>query len=61
MMGPVRHWKRFPSEAVQMKTFILGGFQGVGGQTPQQLGLISRVTLPGAGGWSTDLLRSLTA
>lgn len=35
--------------------FVLGGFQGAGGQTLQQPGLISMVTLPWAGGWSTDL------
>lgn len=40
---------------------IHGGFQGVGGKTSQQLGLISRVTLPGAGGWGTDLLKPLPA
>lgn len=38
---------------------ITGGFQEWPGQSLEQLGLISQVTLLGAGGWTRDLLTSL--
>lgn len=39
---------------------ILGGFEGKTRQSPEQPGLISSLTLLGAGGFTRDLLRLLS-